>query len=39
MMLSGMTPMADVQRHVMVLAAISLAAVAGAWAAWRRQAA
>jgi len=39
MMLSGMAPMADVQRHVLVLAAISLAAVIGAWAAWRRQAA
>lgn len=37
MMLSGMTPMADVQRHVSVLAAISLAAMIGAWAAWRRQ--
>lgn len=39
MMLSGMTPMADVQRHVTVLAVISLAAVIGAWTAWRRQAA
>jgi ABC-2 type transport system permease protein len=37
MMLSGMAPMADVQRHVSVLAAISLAAMIGAWAAWRRQ--
>jgi ABC-2 type transport system permease protein len=39
MMLSGMAPMADVQRHVLVLAAISLAAAIGAWTAWRRQAA
>ena len=38
-MLSGMQPMADVQRHVAVLAAISLAALFGSWAAWRRQAA
>ena len=38
-MLSGMQPMADVQRHVSVLAAISLAALIGSWAAWRRQAA
>ncbi|KQV57799.1 MULTISPECIES: ABC transporter permease [unclassified Caulobacter] len=37
MMLSGMAPMADVQRHVSVLAAISLAAMIGAWAGWRRQ--
>ncbi len=38
-MLSGMQPMADVQQHVSVLAAISLAALIGAWSAWRRQAA
>jgi ABC-2 type transport system permease protein len=38
-MLSGMQPMADIQRHVLVLAAISLAAMIGAWTAWRRQAA
>lgn len=38
-MLSGMQPMADVQQHVTVLVAISLAALVGAWAAWRRQAA
>jgi ABC-2 type transport system permease protein len=37
MMLSGMAPMADVQRHVSVLAGISLAAMIGAWAAWRRR--
>lgn len=38
-MLSGMQPMADVPRHLSVLGAISGAALAGAWAAWRRQAA
>jgi ABC-2 type transport system permease protein len=38
-MLSGMQPMADIQRHVGILAAISLAALIGAWTAWRRQAA
>jgi len=38
-MLSGMQPMVDVQRHVGILAAISLAALIGAWTAWRRQAA
>lgn len=38
-MLSGMQPMANVQSHVSVLAAISLAALIGAWSAWRRQAA
>jgi ABC-2 type transport system permease protein len=38
-MLSGVVPMADVRHHVSVLAVISLAALAGAWAAWRRQAA
>jgi ABC-2 type transport system permease protein len=38
-MLSGMQPMADVQRHVGILAAISLAALIGAWTAWRRQSA
>ena len=34
-MLSGMQPMADVPRHLSVLGAISGAALAGAWAAWR----
>jgi ABC-2 type transport system permease protein len=38
-MLSGMQPMADVQRHLGILAAIILAALIGAWTAWRRQAA
>lgn len=38
-MLSGMQPMADVQGHVSILLAISVAALVGAWAAWRRQAA
>jgi ABC-2 type transport system permease protein len=38
-MLSGMQPMANVQQHVLVLVAISIAAMIGAWAAWRRQAA
>jgi ABC-2 type transport system permease protein len=38
-MLSGMQPMADVQQHVSILVGISLAALVGAWAAWRRQAA
>lgn len=38
-MLSGMQPMADVQQHVSILLVISVAALVGAWAAWRRQAA
>jgi ABC-2 type transport system permease protein len=38
-MLSGMEPMANVPHHLSILAAISVAALAGAWAAWRRQAA
>ena len=38
-MLSGMQPMADVRGHVTVLAAITVAAMIGSWAAWRRQAA
>jgi len=38
-MLSGTAPMAEVGRHVQVLALISLAAMIGAWSAWRRQAA
>lgn len=38
-MLSGMAPMANVKSHLTVLAAISLGALIGAWAAWRRQAA
>lgn len=36
-MLSGMQPMADVQQHVSVLVAITVAALIGSWAAWRRQ--
>ena len=38
-MLSGMQPVTDVERHVSILVAMSLAALIGAWAAWRRQAA
>lgn len=38
-MLSGMQPMANLGHHLSVLGAISVAALAGAWAAWRRQAA
>jgi ABC-2 type transport system permease protein len=38
-MLSGMQPMADVPHHVSILAAISVAAMIGAWSAWRRQSA
>lgn len=38
-MLSGMQPMASVPHHLSVLGAISLAAMIGAWSAWRRQAA
>lgn len=38
-MLSGMQPMADLGHHLSVLGAISVAALVGAWAAWRRQAA
>ena len=36
-MLSGMQPFADVERHVSILVAMSLAALIGAWMAWRRQ--
>lgn len=38
-MLSGMQPVANVPHHLSVLGAISVAALVGAWAAWRRQAA
>lgn len=38
-MLSGMQPMADIPHHLSVLGVISVAALAGAWTAWRRQAA
>ena len=38
-MLSGMQPVTDVERHVSILIAMSLAALIGVWAAWRRQAA
>ena len=38
-MLSGMQPMANLAHHLSVLGAISVAALIGAWAAWRRQAA
>jgi ABC-2 type transport system permease protein len=34
-----MQPVTDVERHVSILVAMSLAALIGAWAAWRRQAA
>ncbi|WP_297507870.1 ABC transporter permease [uncultured Caulobacter sp.] len=38
-MLSGVQPMADVQRHVSILLAMTLAALVGALIAWRRRAA
>ena len=38
-MLSGMQPMANIPHHLTVLGVISAAALGGAWAAWRRQAA
>ena len=38
-MLSGMQPMTNVAHHLSVLGVISAAALAGAWVAWRRQAA
>lgn len=38
-MLSGVTPLTDVAHHLSILGAISLAAMIGAAAAWRRQAA
>jgi ABC-2 type transport system permease protein len=38
-MLAGMQPMANVPHHLSVIVAISVAALGGAWAAWRRQAA
>lgn len=39
LMLSGLQPAADVQHHVSVLVAITIAAAIGSWAAWRRQSA
>ncbi|ADG11201.1 ABC-2 type transporter [Caulobacter segnis ATCC 21756] len=38
-MLSGMQPLANVEQHVTILVAMTLAAVFGAWIAWRRRAA